>query len=77
VEQRQVAAVYRTLAVTLRALGTEGLGAARRGTDAAISLAFAELLGQRPAATCWTGFRRTSTPWIGSSWPSRCLRWST
>jgi len=29
VEQRQVAAVYRTLAVTLRALGTEGLGAVR------------------------------------------------
>jgi uncharacterized membrane protein YccC len=51
VEQRQVAAVYRTLAVTLCALGTEELGAARRGTTAALNLAFAELLGQRPAAS--------------------------
>ena len=51
VEQRQVATVYRTLAVTLRALGTEALGAARRGTDAAINRAFSELLGQRPAAS--------------------------
>ena len=50
-EQRQVAAVYRTLAVTLRALGTEGLGVARRGAVAAVNLAFSELLGQRAAAS--------------------------
>ena len=51
VEQRQVAAVYRALAVTLRALGTEELAAARRGTVAALNLAFAELIGQRAAAS--------------------------
>jgi FUSC-like inner membrane protein yccS len=51
VEQRQVAAVYRALAVNLRALGTEDLGAARRGAVAALNLAFEELLGQRAAAS--------------------------
>jgi uncharacterized membrane protein YccC len=50
-EQRQVAAVYRTLAVNLRALGTEDLGAARRRATAALNLAFKELLGQRAAAS--------------------------
>jgi uncharacterized membrane protein YccC len=50
-EQRQVAAVYRTLAATLRALGTESLGAAGRGAVAAMNLAFAELVGQRATAS--------------------------
>jgi len=51
VEQRRVAAVYRALAVNLRALGTEDLGAARRRATAALNLAFEELLGQRAAAS--------------------------
>ena len=51
VEQRRVAAVYRALAVNLRALGTEDLGAARRRAVAALNLAFEELLGQRAAAS--------------------------
>jgi uncharacterized membrane protein YccC len=50
-EQRQVAAVYRALAVNLRALGTEGLGEARRRAIAALNLAWEELLGQRAATS--------------------------
>jgi uncharacterized membrane protein YccC len=51
-EQRRVAAVYRALAVNLRALGTEDLGAARRRAIAALNLAFEELLlGHRAAAS--------------------------
>jgi uncharacterized membrane protein YccC len=51
VEQRRVATVYRALAANLRALGTEGLGTARRGVIAALNLAYEELLGQRAAAS--------------------------
>jgi uncharacterized membrane protein YccC len=51
VEQRRVGAVYRALAVNLRALGTEDLGAARRRAIAALNLAFEELLSHRAAAS--------------------------
>jgi len=50
-EQRRVAAVYRALAANLRAMGTEGIGAARRGAVAALNLAYEELLAQRAAAS--------------------------
>jgi uncharacterized membrane protein YccC len=47
VEQRRVAAVYRALAANLRALGTEGLGAARRGEVAALNQAYDETQARR------------------------------
>jgi uncharacterized membrane protein YccC len=50
-EQRRIAAVYRALAVNLRALGTGDLAAARQGVIGALNLAFEELLGQRAAVT--------------------------
>jgi uncharacterized membrane protein YccC len=46
-EQRRVAAVYRALAVNLRALGTEDFGAARCDAVAALNLAFEELFSHR------------------------------
>lgn len=52
VEQRRVAAVYRALAANLRAIGTEGNGAARRGAVGALNLAYEDCSPSgRPRAT--------------------------
>jgi uncharacterized membrane protein YccC len=49
-EQRSVAAVYRALAGGLRALGTSGFPAARRGITAALNAAYDTLLTARSTA---------------------------
>jgi uncharacterized membrane protein YccC len=51
IERRRVAAVYRALAANLRAVGTDGLGAARHGVAAALNAAYEDLRSERATAS--------------------------